>query len=147
MLLEIFEHDIFVADEARLGSGATGLHMLVVLALRPTIFAVFAVFWFSRANLIMRSEQFWLDHLVTHRALLFFMEFFLSKCSIYIMLLLIFDIDHFATVLALAYVAAAVSFMQIYAIDWEGLVTVGTLLGLGLNFHLQLLFKFTNNFY
>lgn len=57
------------------------------------------------------------------------------------MLLLIFDVDHFIAVLALTDVAATVGLMKIDAVDGEGFVAVGALLGLALHFHPQLLFK------
>jgi hypothetical protein len=141
MFIEIFEHDVFVTNEARLSPCTTRLHMLVVLALRPSVFTVFADFGFPWTNLIMSGKELWLDHLVAHGTLFFLVELFLTKWYVYIVLFLIFYIDHFGALFALAYVTTTVRFVKIYAINRERLVAVGTLLSLRLDFHLQLLFK------
>jgi hypothetical protein len=43
VLLKIFEHDVFMANGARLSSGSTGLQMFFKLTKRPVILTVFAV--------------------------------------------------------------------------------------------------------
>lgn len=52
------------------------------------------------------------------------------------MLFLILYVNHFVTLFAQAYVAGAVGLVEIDAVDGEGVVAVGALLGLVLYFHL-----------
>lgn len=62
----------------------------------------------------------------------------------YIVLFLIFDIDHFIALFALSDITAAVGFVQVDTVHGEGFVTILTLLHLRAFLHLfQLVFKNT----
>lgn len=59
-----------------------------------------------------------------------------SACEFnYIMRLLVIDVDHHLTVFALPYVAAAVGFMQVDFVSWEGTLTVCANFGLWVLLH------------
>ena len=77
MFIEIFEHDILVADKAGLGTRPTGLRVLGVLHLRPYVLAVLADDGLPGTNLFMAFEKFRHDHLCAEGALLLFVKFFL----------------------------------------------------------------------
>jgi hypothetical protein len=67
----------------------------------------------------MSLKKFGHNHLATKWAFFLFVKLFLIYKSYYVMLFLIFDIDHFLAVLAFTDVSAAVGFMKVNPIDWE----------------------------
>lgn len=79
VLLEIFKHDVLVADQAGLGSSAAGFQVFGVFGLWPGILAVFAVSGFSGTEFVVGWEELRFDHLLAHGAFLFFVELFLGE--------------------------------------------------------------------
>lgn len=78
MFFEVLEHDIFMADEARFGSGSTGIEMLHVLSLRPAIFTVLANHRFFRAIVFMNLSILRFYHLLAHGTFDLIMKLFLE---------------------------------------------------------------------
>jgi hypothetical protein len=67
-----------MADEARFGSGSTGIEMLHVLSLRPAIFTVLANHRFFRAIVFMNLSILRFYHLLAHGTFDLIMKLFLE---------------------------------------------------------------------
>jgi hypothetical protein len=124
VLIKVLQHDVLMANQARFCTSSTSFHMLRVLYLRPSILAKFANNWLSWTNFLMSLKEFRHNHLTAEWAFFFFVKLFLIYYSVYVMLLLIFDIDHFLTVFTFANVATAIGLMEVNSINWESLVAV-----------------------
>jgi hypothetical protein len=77
VLIEVLQHDVFMANSARFSPCSTRLNMFRVFTLRPRIFTKLANNGFSWTDDFMSLEKLWFDHLITELALLFLMKFFL----------------------------------------------------------------------
>ena len=79
VFLEIFVHNIFVANCAGFGSGPTSEDVLVKFAEGPVVLAEFAVHRSSGALARMLGEYIGFDHLFAELALDFVVELFLGE--------------------------------------------------------------------
>lgn len=78
VLIEVFQHDVLMANKTGLCSSSAGFSMLGVFDLCPSIFAKLANNWFSGTNLFVSFEELRHDHLVAEWAFLLFVKFFLT---------------------------------------------------------------------
>jgi hypothetical protein len=78
VFIEVFQHDVLMANKTRLCSSSACFSVLWVFDLCPSIFAKLANNGFSGTDFFVSFEKLRHDHLVAEWAFLLFMKFFLT---------------------------------------------------------------------
>ena len=134
---ELFDHDGSLADVTGFGSRAADFLVFLLGIEGDLSLAVLTDDWSFRALLFMRLELLAGELGLAEGTWGFGVELCLRLVKMYLMLLLVIDIDHLVTVFTLFDVSAAVGLVKVDLIDRELLFAVLARLNLSFRFHFE----------